>query len=133
MINEQVLLKDILIKDDLKDFLYTNYNALGSLIKRPLTTEYAEAIALIITQRFAIFENCPTVYETVDTGIAQIHNFIKTINLFALVNEIRNSIDSFNTDAGKLHRQSKFNPIDNDNIDDAPIEIDDTEFTQGQT
>ena len=127
-----IKLNQILYKEDLEVYILDKYNSLGQLIKFPLTEEFASAIAVIITEKMSVFENCDTIFDDVEEGKAAIHNYLRATNIYALVNEVRNLIKSLSTDTGKLHRQSKFNPIDNDNIEQAPVEVDDTEFTIGQ-
>ena len=132
-----VFVKDILLQEDLKQYLLEKYNALSTISGKELTDDYAEAIAAIIIERFALFMNCPTIFDTQEEGIATVHNHILTVNVYALVNEIWHCIDAINAETGKLHRQAKYNPIDQEDdkfndLEKAPINIDNVEFTLGQ-
>ena len=110
-------------------FIQNEYNKVCPLGVEAMTDAEATALSLVIENRLTRLLPCNTVYVHADAGIDGIKTILKS-NLYSMVAEIRNIATAMTGDIATVHTRNKFNPIDNDNIDKAPIRIDDTSFTR---
>ena len=111
-------------------YIKTEFNKLSTLGIEAMTDAEASGIEIVLENRLAKLLPCYTFFSTdnTDDAIGAVKQILK-YNLYQLVIEVRNMIKAISKDIASSHTQSKFNPVDNDNIDEAPTSIDDTSFT----
>ena len=110
----------------------SEYNALGSLVQIPLTEQESNAIVTLMENQLARRMSHETSYLNVTVGKTYIKMYLREANIFALVRELRSSIDSLNKDVGKLHSQITFTPFQNVDPDKSPISGDVMSFTYAE-
>ena len=120
-----IKLVDIFNTSELSIVLSTYYNSIKP--KHEITLEFTNS--LLENLKLAIYNylDLPTDFETIEIGKSFIENHLKLFGI-GLVKEYLNYFESVNVNLAEIHRQSKFNPLDNEHITDAPIRKDDTVY-----
>ena len=108
-------------------FIKTEFNLLSGLGVDEMSDIEAEGIYIVLKNRLSKLLPANTIYTDPDNGISGIKCMLR-YNLYPLVIEVRNMIKAMTKDIATTHSQSRFNPIDNDTIEEAPTAIDDTNF-----
>lgn len=125
-----VKLVDVFIPSELATTLQNYYNSIN--VEKPITQDFT--VKLLESLDFAIdkYKQLETDFDTIEKGKLFISTQLKLFGL-GLVQEYKNYFDSLNQNLSQIHRQSKFNPLDNENINDAPIRKDDTVYDLGSS
>lgn len=94
-----------------------------------LSDSIFNATVLVIEAKLSTVFNCDTLYSTKAEGIACICNYIKRHQLELMV-EITSLLKGLKKQdkLSKSHQQMSFNPINNEDIDNAPVSADTTVF-----
>ena len=126
-----IKLVDIFIVDDLKNELMNYYNSIN--VKEQIDITFATNMVNMLYALCSQYLQLNTDFKTVQEG----KDFIKTKLIFVfgipLVVEYKNYFKSLNENLAEIHQQTKFNPLNNENINEAPIQTDDTTYDLAST
>lgn len=125
-----ISLQEVFIKEELATVLMNYYNKFNS--QKPIDVEFANLIMEHIGIYLYNYLTLPTDFSTIEKGKEFIQTGVK-VYAVGLVKEYINYRDSINSNLAEIHRQSKFNPLDNEHINDAPIRKDDTVYDLGSS
>lgn len=120
------LLEEFEKQEGIAKFIETAYNGLVPE-KHKIGTDKAQEITSILRYMLNHLVNCETTFKDAESGIRTFKGLM-TSHMLAIVLEYERVSIALNEDLMTVHSQTKFNPIDNDDINQAPIAKDDTQF-----
>lgn len=109
----------------LKDSWNSLFNSLDTT--NQITDDQAHQLIILIEKRFLSLSYLDTYYDEVEVAKYYFNTYFSSLAI-PLVRELKATIESLNKDMGKQHIQSKFNDLDNGDVENASTKIDDTTF-----
>lgn len=121
-------LQDTIIETNWKNTIKTTWNRLHFNADDQLNDNETEDIYNLILLRLNNLLPLNICYNDIETADIAWNRYLTNYTI-ALVKEFKSLSKSFQHELGKGHRQHAFTPIDNNNLEDTPIEIDESTFT----
>ena len=126
-----VRLGDIFIVDDLSLSLKNYYNSIND--KKQITIDFSTKVVNMLYSLCYQYLNLQTDFKNIAEGKAFINNRLVYIFGIPIITEYKNYFKSLNENLAEVHQQTKFNPLNNENIEEAPIQTDDTTYDLAST
>lgn len=117
-------------RDYVSNYIKTTTNEfLTTAGQQTLQDNIFNAVAMIIESKLSTVFNCETLYMSQSEGLECICTYIKRHQLELMV-EMTSLLKGLRKQdkLSKVHQQMSFNPLNNEDIDNAPISADTTSF-----